>query len=117
MGAAGVFPMKLILTLQNTSMKTSATLTALLLAPLVALNAAGPAAKPNVVVVLADDLGWGDLSCYPKDPTNPDAAMFTPHLDALARQGTLFTQAYGADHVLPVAGCAADRSLSAAFWV
>jgi len=44
--------------------------------------------RPNVIFILADDLGWGDLSCY----GNP--RMKTPHLDRLASQGMLFTQFY-----------------------
>ena len=46
------------------------------------------AAQPNVVFVLADDLGWGDLSCYGQQ------RFSTPNIDALARQGMLFTQNY-----------------------
>lgn len=46
------------------------------------------AQRPNIVFILADDMGWGDLSCY----GNPHVA--TPHLDRLAAQGTLFTQFY-----------------------
>jgi N-acetylgalactosamine-6-sulfatase len=44
--------------------------------------------KPNVIFILADDLGWGDLGCY----GHPH--IKTPNLDRLARQGTLFTQFY-----------------------
>ncbi len=44
--------------------------------------------RPNIVFILADDLGWGDLGCY----GHPH--IRTPHLDRLARQGTLFTQFY-----------------------
>jgi arylsulfatase A-like enzyme len=66
----------------------------LLILALAAKVPATEATQPNVVVILADDLGWGDLSCYPKDPNNPDAAMDTPHLDQLAAQGVKFTQAY-----------------------
>ena len=90
-------------------------LTALLLAPLASLHAAdAPTKRPNVVVILADDLGWGDLSCYPKDSANPDAAMFTPHLDSLAMQGVRFTQATQ-DHVLSFSGSGpVDRTFSAA---
>jgi arylsulfatase A-like enzyme len=41
--------------------------------------------KPNVIVILADDLGYGDLSCYgAKD-------IRTPHLDRMAAEGTRFT--------------------------
>jgi N-acetylgalactosamine-6-sulfatase len=43
---------------------------------------------PNVVFILADDLGWGDLACY----GNP--VIRTPNLDRLGAQGALFTQFY-----------------------
>lgn len=43
---------------------------------------------PNVIFILADDMGWGDLSCY----GNP--RMKTPNLDRLASQGAQFTQFY-----------------------
>jgi len=46
--------------------------------------------RPNVVFILADDLGWADLGCY-GNPFNR-----TPHLDTLALQGLRFTQAYAA---------------------
>ena len=59
---------------------------ALLLAPLAALHAAAPAAKPNIVFLLADDLGCGDLHCY----GHPYAR--TPNIDSLARDGTRFLQ-------------------------
>ncbi len=44
---------------------------------------------PNIVFILADDLGYGDLHCYNKDSKVP-----TPHLDRLAAQGTRFTDAH-----------------------
>ena len=44
--------------------------------------------KPNIVFILADDLGWKDLACYGNPHTE------TPVLDSLARSGILFTQAY-----------------------
>lgn len=52
-----------------------------------------PAAQPNILFILADDLGWRDLSCY--------GSTFheTPHLDKLAGQGLRFTQAYTAGAV------------------
>ena len=50
------------------------------------LTASG--ARPNVIFVLADDLGWGDLGCY----GHPH--LKTPHLDKMALQGTRFTQFY-----------------------
>lgn len=44
--------------------------------------------KPNVVFILADDLGWGDISCYGQQ-------MFrTPNIDAIASNGLRFTQCY-----------------------
>ncbi|GAB3742330.1 sulfatase [Microlunatus parietis] len=45
---------------------------------------------PNLIVILVDDLGWTDLSCYGSD------FYETPHLDALAAGGARFTQAYAA---------------------
>jgi arylsulfatase A-like enzyme len=61
-------------------------LTALLLVPVSAFHAAEP--KPNIVLILADDLGWSDLGCYGADLHE------TPHLDQLAKQGVRFTDAY-----------------------
>jgi len=49
---------------------------------------AGTAAQPNVVLIVADNLGYGDLSCY----GCPDIA--TPNIDQLARQGVRFTNFY-----------------------
>jgi len=47
--------------------------------------AAAGAARPNFVVIMADDMGYADLSCYGNDRYQ------TPHLDALAREGLRFT--------------------------
>ena len=44
--------------------------------------------RPNIVIILADDLGWGDLSCYGQKKFS------TPNLDRLASEGMRFTQAY-----------------------
>ncbi len=46
---------------------------------------------PNIIYILADDLGIGDVSCY-----NPRSAWQTPHLDRLAREGMRFTDAHSA---------------------
>jgi arylsulfatase A-like enzyme len=58
-----------------------------LAAALALLCAAAPAAaaRPNLVVIMADDLGYADLGCYGND------RYATPHLDALAREGLRFT--------------------------
>ena len=45
--------------------------------------------SPNIVLILADDLGYGDLRCY-----NHQAQVATPHLDRLARQGARFIDAH-----------------------
>ena len=50
--------------------------------------AAQPAARPNVVLIMADDLGWGDLGSY------GSPIMRTPRLDRLAGEGVRFTAAY-----------------------
>ena len=46
--------------------------------------------RPSVVFILLDDVGWRDLACYGSDFHQ------TPHMDQLARDGMLFTQAYAA---------------------
>ncbi len=45
--------------------------------------------RPNVIVILADDLGYGDVACY-----NAESKILTPNLDKLARQGRRFTDAH-----------------------
>jgi arylsulfatase A len=54
---------------------------------------------PNFIVILADDLGWGDLGCY------GHPLIKTPNLDRLASQGMRFTQCYSASAV-----CSPSRS-------
>jgi len=68
----------------------SALLAALLLAPLATLHAAEPkpASKPNVIVVLADDLGYGDLSIH------GNTHLQTPHIDKLGAEGVRFDRFY-----------------------
>ncbi len=55
--------------------------------------------RPNIIFILADDLGWGDLSCYGR----PDYS--TPNIDQLALQGTKFTDAYSASAVCTPTRC------------
>ena len=49
--------------------------------------------RPNVVFILADDLGYGDLSCYGQEKFE------TPHIDRLAHEGIRFTNAYSGNTV------------------
>jgi arylsulfatase A-like enzyme len=58
-----------------------------------AADEAGGSHPPNVVIVFADDLGYGDLGCY-GHPT-----IATPHLDRMAAEGLRFTQFYVAECV------------------
>ena len=46
-------------------------------------------AKPNILFILADDLGYGDVGCY-----NPEAKAPTPNIDRLAKEGMRFTDAH-----------------------
>lgn len=56
--------------------------------------AATPASRPNVVVILVDDMGWSDIGCYGSE-------IPTPNLDALARGGVRFTQFYNTGRCSP----------------
>lgn len=49
---------------------------------------AATVSRPNFLFILADDMGWADLSCYGREDYE------TPHIDRLAREGVRFTQAY-----------------------
>ncbi len=52
-----------------------------------------PPSRPNIIIILADDLGWGDLSCY------GHPSIHTPNLDRLASQGMRFTDFYSTAEV------------------
>ena len=56
--------------------------------------------RPNIIYVMADDLGWGDLGCYGQK------RILTPHLDQMAYDGMRFTQVYAGSTV-----CAPSRSV------
>jgi len=63
-------------------------------------NASGPTAfagdekqEPNIILLMADDLGYGHLGCYGQEKIK------TPHIDALARDGMRFTDAYSGSSV------------------
>ena len=44
--------------------------------------------KPNIILILCDDMGYGDLACYGQK------SILTPNIDRLAQEGMRFTQAY-----------------------
>ena len=50
--------------------------------------ACGQSEKPNIIFVLCDDMGWGDLGCYGQQ------YISTPNLDRMAAEGMQFMQAY-----------------------
>jgi len=59
-----------------------------------ALNGSAAPQRPNIVIVLADDMGYSDIGCYGSE-------IHTPNLDALAKEGVLFTQFYNAARCCP----------------
>ena len=73
------------------------------LAALMGMNTAGclkgRSRRPNILLILADDMGYGDAACY-----NPESRIPTPHLDRLAAQGARFTDAHS-----PSAVCTPTR--------
>jgi arylsulfatase A-like enzyme len=79
-------------------MKTAVVLLAALALAAPAAGAA-PVRKPNLVVILADDLGYGDPRCY-----NAASKVPTPNIDRLAAQGLRFTDAH-----TPCAVCTPTR--------
>ena len=72
-------------------------LAAVLAAPLL-LGAAEPK-TPNIIFILADDLGYGDLGCYGQKQIQ------TPHIDRLAAEGMRFTQCYAGSTVCAPSRC------------
>jgi arylsulfatase A-like enzyme len=75
----------------------------LLAGPLTGLRAQTTAVgerPPNVIFIMADDLGYGDLGCYGQEQVK------TPNLDRMAAQGIRFTQYYAGSTV-----CAPSRSV------
>jgi arylsulfatase A-like enzyme len=79
-------------------MKRLLSLTVCLLA-CAAGSPARAAERPNVVVVLVDDFGWGDPACY------GNATAKTPNMDRLAREGVRFTQGYVASPICSPSRC------------
>ncbi|HBO46160.1 MAG TPA: hypothetical protein DD670_19995 [Planctomycetaceae bacterium] len=66
---------------------------------LIAGSSAWAAERPNVIIILADDMGWGDPGCY-----NSESKIPTPNVDRLAAQGMRFTDAHA-----PTAVCTPTR--------
>jgi arylsulfatase A len=58
-----------------------------------------PTKRPNIIYILADDLGWGDLSCYGQ------SKFETPNIDSLAAEGMKFTQHYSGSTVCAPSRC------------
>jgi len=71
--------------MKKTNFKLKALAIACLLATISALSAA---VKPNFVIILTDDQGYGDLSCFGSKDVN------TPHIDKMAREGAKLTSFY-----------------------
>jgi arylsulfatase A len=61
---------------------------------LLAISAMWSSAAPNIVFILCDDLGYGDVRCL-----NPQGKISTPHIDRLAGQGMIFTDAHSSSAV------------------
>ena len=75
-------------------LRSSSALAAALLLPLCA-SLADESAKPNIVYILADDLGYGDVQCL-----NPERGKIeTPQIDQLASEGMIFTDAHTSSSV------------------
>lgn len=70
-----------------------------------ALGGSQGARRPNVVLILADDLGYGDLGCYGQQQIE------TPNLDRMAAEGVRFTQAYAGSTVCAPSRCALETGL------
>ena len=58
-----------------------------------------PGQRPNIIFIMADDLGYGDLGCYGQDK------ILTPNIDDLAREGKRFLQAYAGSTVCAPSRC------------
>ena len=72
---------------------------ALVLCAVAPLPAAEPARQPNIIFIMADDLGYGDLGCYGQEQIQ------TPRLDALAKEGVRFTDFYAGATVCAPSRC------------
>ena len=65
--------------------------------------------RPNIVIIMADDMGYSDIGCY-------GGEIRTPNIDSLARNGVRFTQFYNMARCCPTRAVFAYRTLSASDW-
>jgi arylsulfatase A len=70
-----------------------------LAATLLALASCAPKEKPNIIFIMADDLGWKELGCYGQ------TKIRTPHIDRMASEGMRFTQYYCGSAVCAPSRC------------
>jgi len=66
--------------------------------------------RPNVILILVDDFGWGDIGCY------GNTLVKTPHLDQMAKEGTRFTQFYAASPICSPSRCGLITGQSPVRW-
>jgi arylsulfatase A-like enzyme len=79
--------------------KTPLFISLLFVSSMTVADSAEQASKPNIVVIYADDMGYGDCTV-----NNPDSKIPTPHIDQLAKEGLRFTDSHS-----PSATCTASR--------
>lgn len=78
------------------TIKPILSLAALLLLPVAVVHAAdSPKQKPNIIYILCDDLGYGDVKCLGGERSK----IATPNIDRLASQGMIFTEAHSSSAV------------------
>jgi arylsulfatase A-like enzyme len=71
------------------SYKSTPIFSAFTILPFLILSIFASGQKPNIIYILTDDLGYGDVSAY-----NSNSKIFTPSIDALSKEGMLFTDAH-----------------------
>jgi arylsulfatase A-like enzyme len=82
------------------SMKYSIIIALLLTVGIFGFKNTKPTSKPNIIYVMADDLGYGDLSCYGQKKFQ------TPHLDQMAKEGIRYTDYHSGSTVCAPSRCA-----------
>jgi arylsulfatase A len=84
---------------RRSSLATAVAAAALMAAGTTPTAAAGPGGRPNIVLIMADDLGYGELGCYGQEKIR------TPNIDRMAAEGMRFIRYYAGSNV-----CAPSRS-------